>query len=344
MKSVKRSAKVFFCFACVLLAISVLFFVYSYAAYVSDRKTENGSSVAKIACSIDIKNSKGSFINAPFLQKVPGDTRVIRMNDWSESTLTVKNNGKYGLKYSYSFVFYVPAPFADKVMFQMLEHYDPDEIRDDEPARLQDVKKASALYCVDVEAGKLATVSAIDGIDIENDYRDLLGGDRELHLDAASSTAVLQPGTHTATVEKTFGAQYAETKDSAIAGKFACPVTVTDTESFAYYRITVNLLLTEQERGAYILEEGKSKSFELRTVLLKAFDSDFFAGYTWSDEKYADQNPTTATPDYTVRWNATKTMLEVSEKAGGDYHAVRIDTCLGISMPCRVSAVFTQEQ
>ena len=348
MKSVKRSAKVFFGFSCLLLAISITFFVYSYAAYVSERKTAADSSVAKIECSIDVDRRKGSFINAPFLQQVQGDTRVIRMNDWSESTLTVRNNGRYGLKYSYSFVFYLPTPFVDRVMFQMLEHYDPTDVREDEPVRLQDAKKASALYCVDIATGALAKVTSIaDGgkeLIIENDYAELLDTERELKIDTATSTAVLQAGTQAAAVEKTFGAQYLESKDGVIAGKFACPVTVTDTESFAYYRVTVNLLLDADSKNEYILEEGKSKSFELRTVLLHALDPQIFAGYKWSNEKYADQTPQTPTDDFKVRWNAEKTALEIAEKADDNYHAVEIGTCLGVSMPCRVSAVFTQEQ
>lgn len=239
----QKSAKWLLLVACILLAASLAFTGYSFARFVSRVDSDNNAAgAAPIDCRLTIgdggDSDTGSFINAPFVQQT-GDSRPIRMNNWEETRLTVHNDSRAGLKYSYSLVFYLPAPFADKAMFQLLQHYDEGEKRDEE-SRLLSVKKASRLYGIrlneDKQTGTLQEITQIvdpntkppTTINLENDYIDLAGmsaqpatanheavparvGKNELKIDTTSSSVTLMPGTQTTDVQLTFTTQYTNT-------------------------------------------------------------------------------------------------------------------------------------
>lgn len=367
----KHGAKVFFGVACFLLVLSLCFSAYSYARYVSHVDANGGTAgTATIDCDFTVNNNgNGVFINAPFMQKVTENTQPVRMNSWAESMITVNNQGPVsGLQYEYSFVFYLPKGFAECAMFQLVELKNPEGSRDDETAlRLAEAKKASELYRMDPASLSLVTVTHTDaGVPIANDYRELIDAGMELGIDTVGSSAVLQENPVSALMTGTFATYY---KDETQAEHFVTPIAITDSTDFQFYRITVNLSLTENP-AEYVLRGGDAHSFLFRLVLREARDTSLFENTLWNPavmwetSENADGSLTYIRPleakmptvdeGYECRWatdgegnylfdeTSGEPLLQIAEKATGAWQTVSVRSCVGFTSPSRVAIVFTQ--
>ena len=291
------------------------------------------------------------------------------MNSWAETIINVNNNEPHnGLRYAVDFVFYFPQEFAECAMFQLVELKDPESSRDEEDitARLAEAKRASRIYKIDPDAQKLAEVTKTDGtetvkgVEIENDYAELINSGAELTIDDTSSV-VLQPEEHEFNVKSTFATYY---KDNNAVERFLTPVSVTAKKNMRFYRITVNI--SAQDQGVYVLDGGKSKSFILRLVLRRARNQEVFTSekfdydLLWNTTKDESGNITYVSPkglpeidkDFVCRWAMNekneyiiengKPVLQIAEKTEQNYHSVTLPICLGLSSPTKISAVFTQ--
>ncbi len=365
----KYGAKMFFAIACLLFVASLAFSAFSLARYVTDSEHNNGAGAAAIGCEFRVDNGGlGAFINAPYMQQVAGNTRPVRMNSWSESMLIVTNNGRAGLVYEYSFVFYMPQGFAECAMFQLLELEENGATQESAPSRLHAAKKASKLYHIEsAPEGSAPAVRNIveaqetaDGVAVENEYQSLINEGNEIVLSA--STAVLSEEEQRGVAKRTFATYYPAAGTDTV-DRFVCPVGMEQSIGFRYYRMTINISRTAKE---YRLKEGESQSFLLRLVLLNRLDS-ALVDVAWNSADYwqTDESGNFTVPkaqpqaagDYLCRWatddsgkpvldGGGKPQLEAAEKnADGTvtaYRTIKVGTCVGITSPCRMSAVFTQ--
>ncbi|MCI9031930.1 MAG: hypothetical protein HFK09_05360 [Clostridia bacterium] len=350
----KYGAKIFFGLSCVLLAAAIAFSAMSFARYVSHVGSGGGASTATIDCKVNVSGGgENTFVNAPFMQSVSGNTVPVRMNNWAETEFSLENHGKYGLKYEYGFVFYVPNAFADKAMFQFLELGDGDA-----------VVKASDMYKVS-GAELEATTQTSDGLKFENEYDMLINDGGKLEVD---STKVTDAGARDAKLRTTFVTTYPQDMEGGLAGKLVCPVSFARAALLGYRCITVNLARTA-EAEEHILKEGDVHRFVLRTVLLEARDD------IASEENknfdlavYGELEPIIAVESgYHVKWEGEgderhlvaaemkpvengetvepdkKIIIDGKEyKITGTYERVTPSACMGLGAPCVIAAVFTQ--
>ena len=349
----KYGAKIFFGLSCLLLTAALAFSAVSFARFVSHVSSGGGAGTATIDCKVNVvgDGTENTFVNAPYLQSVSGNVVSVRMNNWAETTFSVENHGTFGLKYEYSFVFYVPTEFADKAMFQLLE-------KNEENA----VVKASDMYRV--SGSELAvTHSTSNGLEFENEYQTLISEGGKLEVD---STKVTDGGEREAKLRTTFVTTYPESMAGGLGGKLVCPVSFMRDKTLTYKAITVNLTRTSTNR--YILENGDKHKFVLRTVLLDARDDIASSENRDFDMSVYGSLEPISTPDsgYHVKWSGegadkhlvaaeiepltegestTKEVVEIGEKSykvTGEYLEVTPSTCMGLGAPCRIAAVFTQ--
>lgn len=349
----KYGVKIFFGISCLLLVAAVAFSAVSFARFVSRVNSGGGASAATIDCKVNVAGGENTFVNAPFMQAVSGNTTPVRMNNWADTEFSVENHGKYGLEYEYSFVFYVPTNFADKAMFQLLETGDAGS-----------VVKASDMY--KVSGSELVVTNATkDGIKFENEYETLISSGGKLEVD---STKVTDVGKKDAGLRTTFITTYPATMEGGLAGKLVCPVSFARDAVLDYRCITVNL---RRDVGSdeYVLKEGDVHAFVLRTVLLDARDD------IGSEENkdfdmavYGELEPI-ITPEsgYHVKWETSggekylaaaeikplndgetveddkKVTIDGEEyRITGEYLRVTPSACMGLGAPCMIAAVFTQ--
>lgn len=360
MKFFKRhSGGIFFCVSCVLLLLSLMFSICSFASYVSGIDHGGDSSgVASIDCGFSVNKGKfDSFINAPFIQQVTDSTRPVRMNSWAESVISVDNKGKSGLKYEYSFVFYLPENFAKSSMMQLVELKDGNYVSGD----ISSASRASRIYRLDDATGTqlVETTATADGIEIENDFSSLVDGGEELRIDAARSSAILLDGLNFSTVKYTY-ATYAGLDSSDNVNMFVCPVAFETAADMRYCRITVNI--AREDSGRYVLEEGKAHHYLFRLVLRDTLGGDDLSA-DWAADGYWEKDDITGaytsplqTPsiadEYECRWAMESgapvlgkdgnPMLEINENGSGNWKRVSIKDCVGVTSPCKINMVFTQ--
>lgn len=355
----RHSGGIFFCVSCVLLLLSLMFSICSFASYVSGIDHGGDSSgVASIDCGFSVNKGKfDSFINAPFIQQVTDSTRPVRMNSWAESVISVDNKGKSGLKYEYSFVFYLPENFAKSSMMQLVELKDGNYVSGD----ISSASRASRIYRLDDATGTqlVETTATADGIEIENDFSSLVDGGEELRIDAARSSAILLDGLNFSTVKYTY-ATYAGSDSSDNVNMFVCPVAFETAADMRYCRITVNI--AREDSGRYVLEEGKTHHYLFRLVLRDTLRGDDLSA-DWAADGYWEKDDITGaftsplqTPsiadEYECRWAMESgapvlgkdgnPMLEINENGSGNWKRVSIKDCVGVTSPCKINMVFTQ--
>ena len=356
----KNGTKAFFCIACLLLAISFAFSAYSYAAYVSRADgNDTSSGVATIDCEVTVNNGGyGSFINAPIFQQVTDSTRPVQMNSWAETVIKLSNKGSYGLRYEYGFVFYMPKSFADNAMFQFAELAGGEYVSGDSDS----VLRASKMYSISADTAEYGSIvetdKTVDGITIQNDYKELIEAGDELVMDIAHSSAVIQDGAKKGNVKHTY-ATYTSIGGSATDNMFVCPVTFDDDLDMSFYRITFNVA---RDGERYVLDENESHYFLFRLVLRSSLDSGEFST-VWNVDDYwnkdASGNYTTAkqtpvvTDDFVCRWAESggapmlgsdgKPQLQIAAADAADvWQNVSVRNCIGVTSPCGIGMVFSQ--
>ncbi len=340
----KHISKFVFSFACLFLAAAIAFSAYSFAGYVSRVDKIENAGVATIDCKVVVGGDLGSFINAPYIQTVGDNTSPIRMNDWSNASVTVKNEGTHGLKYNYSFVFYMPEDFAKCAMFQLLEL---------ESEGSEEVSKASRIYRISDDGNGLTEADRTDisdgAIEIENAYQQYIDNGNELAVAADSHVEVGNP--EVTTIKRTYASYYLF-GDSTNTKAFVCPVSFRETEELSYCRITVNI---DSDDSAYTLNCGDAHAYVFRLVPRKALEGG--VSETWSVDKYwitgddgtqtCISEPIPESEDYEFRWvkeDGSTPVLQAHEinSADGGWFNVSVENNVGMTNPTRVSAVFTQ--
>lgn len=329
----KYGAKLFFGTACVLLIVALAFSGISFARYVSGANGGGAAGAASIDCSVNVVGGENTFVNAPYMQTVSGgNTQPVRMNNWADTKFSVENHGKHGLKYEYSFVFYMPAGFAENMMFQILK-CDSNDV----------VTHASKLYSLTAELDAIEETTATeDGIVFENEYAELIALGGLLDLEGGS---VRESGSESALVKTTFATSWAESGNGYIAGQLVSPVSFTTEQQLGYYRITVNL--ARSSRG--VICDGDTHKFVLRTVLLASRNSSDY-NLVWDINNYVTESGDRIQPsfsgDFELRWTADGTGLEAAEHnedgSVGEFRKVNVGMCMGLGSPCKIAAVFTQ--
>lgn len=351
----KKGSKILFIVACVIFALSLAFSGYSYATYVSGVDSSgNSSGVATIACTYSVDNGgQGSFVNAPYIFKITDTTQPVRLNHWAESVITVRNNGKAGLNYEYSFVFYMPTGFAQAAMFQFAELTDGNYVYGDR----NKIVKASKMYRIaeTPDGGSVMTVEETaetsGGIAIENEFQDIIDKGGLLGIDEVTSYAVEQEKQQTGTVRHTYATYSGVGSQETFVGS----VTFADEITYGQTRVTFNIKRSAENR--YVLKNGDAHSFLFRLVLRDELNDGEFSS-VWNADNYwekdehgnyteAKQTPT-ATEDFKYRWIKGDTptavpRLQYANAVGGDnWETVTVKDCIGITSPCKINMVFTQ--
>ena len=207
---------------------------------------------------------------------------------------------------------YIPERFAENMMFQFVElsggassvAADPDAV------------KASELYQIHPASPNGIRDAVIEGIgdkEVPNDYRQLIdseGGRLELSMHAEKEVESLM-----------------------------CSVTTRREQKFNYYKLTVNLPLTDD----YLLGKGATKSFLFRCVPSSALPSSEYETNVWNPALY-DKSIVPTVPDgFDCRWNEAGTGLQASQDGGASWFDINPKDCVGLSSPSRINVVFTQQ-
>lgn len=375
----KLVAKILLGVTCLLIIAVLAFSAYSFARYVSQVEGGGNAGVAFVDCKVNVSGSGCSFIDAPFIQQVGQNTQPIRMNSWSESTVSLSNEGKHRLSYRYSFVFYVPQDFALSCMFQLLELKNNSRApEDDTPSRLTDVERASRIYRLQnpdedagvtaeqtsfgiVEATHTARISdSVEPIAITNDYQSVIDANRELKF---VDCVAQQSSARESSIKRTYAAykSYEGNEDVRI---YLSPVTFDEAETLAMYKITLNLQTEDLANDEYanadhVLDDGETHNYVLRLVPRKALGNgvaekdengktvEWNASKYFKDDVCLSPNPLSGSESYSYAWLNGTPKLVAYEKSDTDKINpidVIVGECVGMTVPVRVSAVFIQEQ
>ena len=316
---------------CLLVVCAVVLTSYSFARYVTLYGESSSGNVAGISCSFTVDGKKSAFVNAPFLQRVSSDAEAVQMNAYSETVITVNNeNDEASRDYRYSFIMYIPRRFAENMMFQFVEL----------SSDASDAVKASELYQIHPDSPNGIRDAVIEGIgdkEVPNDYRQLING--EGGVLELSMYAEKEDEPRKGVLLSTYTSYRTEVFGDVEVESLMCSVTTRREQQFDYYKLTVNLPVTDD----YLLDRGASKNFLFRCVPSSALPSSEYETNVWNPELY-DKSIQPSVPDgFICRWNAAGTGLQVSQDGGASWFDVNPKDCVGLSSPSRINVVFTQQ-
>lgn len=328
----KNIFRILLVITCLLVVCAVALTSYSFARYVNMLEEIKDSNVAGISCSFKVDGADEAFINAPFLQRVSENAEAVQMNTYNESVITVKNaSGPSSRDYRYSFIMYIPDRCAENMMFQFVEL--------DGNALSSDAVKASELYQIDAASPngiRDAQIDDIGGQQVPNDYRLLIdseGGKLDISMHAEKEDAARKSilySTYTSYRTDYYG-------DTAVES-LACSITSNREYEFNYYKLTVNLPVTDE----YILGKGSEKSFLFRCVPTAALASSEFEQNIWDASLYGKDVAPTVPDGFLCRWTADGNGLQASQDNGLNWFDIKPKDCIGLSSPSRINVVFTQ--
>lgn len=333
----KNVYKILLVITSLLVICAVVITSFSFARYVTLYGELNGGNVAGISCSFVVDGKKSTFVNAPFLQRVSENAEAVQMNAYSETVITVNNkNDETSRDYSYSFIMYIPERFAENMMFQFVElSGDASSL-----AVESDAVKASELYQIHPDSHNCIRNAVIEGIgdkEVPNDYRQLIdgeGGKLELSMHAEKEDEPRK-----GILLSTYTSYRTEVYGDVEVESLMCSVTTRREQQFNYYKLTVNLPVTDD----YLLDKGASKSFLFRCVPSSALPSSEYETNVWNPALY-DKSIQPAVPDgFICRWNDAGSGLQASQDGGASWFDINPKDCVGLSSPSRINVVFTQQ-
>ena len=333
----KNVYKILLVITSLLVICAVVITSFSFARYVTLYGELNGGNVAGISCSFVVDGKKSTFVNAPFLQRVSENAEAVQMNAYSETVITVNNkNDETSRDYSYSFIMYILERFAENMMFQFVElSGDASSL-----AVESDAVKASELYQIHPDSPNCIRNAVIEGIgdkEVPNDYRQLIdgeGGKLELSMHAEKEDEPRK-----GILLSTYTSYRTEVYGDVEVESLMCSVTTRREQQFNYYKLTVNLPVTDD----YLLDKGASKSFLFRCVPSSALPSSEYETNVWNPELY-DKSIQPAVPDgFICRWNDAGSGLQASQDGGASWFDINPKDCVGLSSPSRINVVFTQQ-
>ena len=333
----KNVYKILLVITSLLVICAVVITSFSFARYVTLYGELNGGNVAGISCSFVVDGKKSTFVNAPFLQRGSENAEAVQMNAYSETVITVNNkNDETSRDYSYSFIMYIPERFAENMMFQFVElSGDASSL-----AVESDAVKASELYQIHPDSPNCIRNAVIEGIgdqEVANAYRQLIdgeGGKLELSMHAEKEDEPRK-----GILLSTYTSYRTEVYGDVEVESLMCSVTTRREQQFNYYKLTVNLPVTDD----YLLDKGASKSFLFRCVPSSALPSSEYETNVWNPELY-DKSIQPAVPDgFICRWNDAGSGLQASQDGGASWFDINPKDCVGLSSPSRINVVFTQQ-
>ncbi len=333
----KNVFKILLVITCLLVICAVVITSYSFARYVTLYGELNGGNVAGISCSFVVDGKKSTFVNAPFLQRVSSDAEAVQMNAYSETVITVNNkNDETSRDYRYSFIMYIPERFAENMMFQFVElSGDASSL-----AVAPDAVKASELYQIHPASPNGIRDAVIEGIgdkEVPNDYRQLIdgaGGKLELSMHAEKEDEPRK-----GVLLSTYTSYRTEVYGDVEVESLMCSVTTRREQQFNYYKLTVNLPVTDD----YLLGKGAAKSFLFRCVPSSALPSSEYETNVWNPALYDKSIQPTVPDGFSCRWNDAGTGLQASQDGGASWFDINPKDCVGLSSPSRINVVFTQQ-